>query len=138
MQEADKRIRRGLLKKEDKIAWVQQELQGVRVDRLQAEKEFNKHMKATYSKTQRASLSDMFEHAMVDPQDHHPFGFGHGAKYWGSFSGESVTDVVGIEAFAEMYASTMTSPESLELIKQFLPESYKIFEEILEAMNGQL
>ena len=38
------------------------------------------------------------------------------------------------EAFAEMIDSTFTNPESLEMIKKYLPKSYDIFKEMLKNL----
>ena len=136
IQEADNAVKIGLIDASEKMTYAKQ-LEGTqRVDMIATQKELNKHMKATYSKSERASLSDMFEHSMIDKNDHHPFGFGHGRSYWANDPKIGVSGQVGVEAFAEMYASLLANPESLALIKEVLPESYKIFEEILEVANG--
>ena len=62
---------------------------------------------------------------------------GHGAKYWKDRTIGGISDGLATEAFAEMTDSTMANPESLKLIKKYLPKSYKIYEEMLEVMlNG--
>jgi hypothetical protein len=38
------------------------------------------------------------------------------------------------EAFAEMFSATVTQSDSLKCIKEFFPESYAFFEEMLGAL----
>jgi len=54
--------------------------------------------------------------------------YGHGASYWNKIS-------VGTEAFAEMFSATVMNPESVAQIKHYFPDSYKIFEEIIETLG---
>ena len=64
-------------------------------------------------------------------------GYGHGATYWKERTIGGISDGLATEAFAEMTDSTFANPESLELIKKYLPKSYKIYEEMLEVLvNG--
>ena len=55
-------------------------------------------------------------------------GVGHGKSY------HADPNKTPIEAFAEMFSATITSPDSLGTIKTFFPESYKIFEEMLGSV----
>jgi hypothetical protein len=64
-------------------------------------------------------------------------GYGHGAKYWKDRTVGGIADGLATEAFAEMTDSTFTNPESLEMIKKYLPKSYSVYEEMLEVLvNG--
>ncbi len=64
-------------------------------------------------------------------------GYGHGASYWKDRTIGGISDGLATEAFAEMTDSTFANPESLELIKKYLPKSYKVYEEMLEViLNG--
>lgn len=72
---------------------------------------------------QKADLSDMMEGATRAKIQ---VGWGHGNSYWKNGDWTLAT-----EAFAEMYDSTVTNPESLETIKQYLPKSYELFVEML-------
>ena len=57
-------------------------------------------------------------------------GVGHGKSYW-----DSDGALLATEAFAEMFSATVANPQSLELIKQYLPKSYDKFLEIIKFMN---
>lgn len=76
---------------------------------------------------ERADLSDIVEGATKGKIK---CGFGHGNSYWKSESS------LPTEAFAEMLDSEMANPQSLETIKKYLPESYKVFCEMLSIMKG--
>lgn len=81
-----------------------------------------------------ADLSDILEGATGAKVQ---CGWGHGAKYWKDRTIGGISDGLATEAFAEMTDSTFTNPESLELIKKYLPKSYKVYEEMLEVLvNG--
>lgn len=87
-------------------------------------------VKSNYTVYQRADVSDMYEHFMV----RHfgitfPFGIGHGKSY--ALDPENAP----IEAFAEMYSATVTQNDSLSTIKDFFPESYAMFEEMLRSVQ---
>ena len=87
-----------------------------------------------YSSYARADLSDILEGATSARVQ---CGFGHGKKYWSDRTIGGIADGLATEAFAEMTDSTFTNPESLELIKKYLPKSYKLYEEMLEVLlNG--
>ena len=79
----------------------------------------------------RSDLSDIIEGATGAKVK---AGFGHGASYWKSRTTSGVDDGLSTEAFAEMIDSAMTNPESLEIIKEYLPKSYEVFEEMLKAL----
>ncbi len=56
-------------------------------------------------------------------------GWGHERKgYWTENGGINLSK----EAFAHMFQATINNCESLEQIKKYFPESYKIFEEMIE------
>ena len=87
-----------------------------------------------YSSYARADLSDILEGATGGKVQ---CGYGHGTKYWKDRTIGGISDGLATEAFAEMTDSTMANPESLELIKKYLPKSYNIYEKMLEVMlNG--
>lgn len=92
---------------------------------VDAETAFCKHIKSELTLMQRTDISDMFEPVM-SRNNAYPFGVGHGTSYWHGRDN-------GKEGFAEMYSAEINNPESLEQIKRFFPESYKIFHEILEV-----
>lgn len=87
-----------------------------------------------YNSYAMADLSDILEGATNGKVQ---CGYGHGTKYWKDRTIGGISDGLATEAFAEMTDSTMSNPESLELIKKYLPKSYKIYEKMLEVMlNG--
>ena len=87
-----------------------------------------------YDSYARADLSDILEGATGAKIQ---CGYGHGAKYWKDRTVGGIADGLATEAFAEMTDSTFANPESLELIKKYLPKSYNVYEEMLEVMlNG--
>lgn len=87
-----------------------------------------------YNSYARADLSDILEGATNAKVQ---CGYGHGAKYWKDRTIGGISDGLATEAFAEMTDSTFANPESLELIKKYLPKSYKVYEEMLEVIiNG--
>lgn len=61
-------------------------------------------------------------------------GIGHGATYWKDRTYDGVADGLATEAFAEMIDSAVSNPESLDMIKKYLPNSYKVFLEMLEDL----
>lgn len=79
----------------------------------------------------KADLSDIMEGAT---NARISIGFGHGASYWKKRMWFGVNDGLATEAFAEMIDSTFCCPESLATIQQYLPESYKVFLEMLEFL----
>lgn len=92
-------------------------------------KAFAEWVKKTYTIYERGDISDMFERYMIDNYGmQFPFGVGHGRKY------HSNINSTPIEAFAEMFGSTVTGCDSLPVIKQFFPQSYKIFEEMIGSV----
>ena len=74
----------------------------------------------------RVDLSDIVEGATKGRVQ---AGFGHGKSYW-SGSDENLAT----EAFAEMMDSTFGNPDSLEVIKKYLPQSYQVFQDMLAAI----
>ena len=76
---------------------------------------------------QKHSISDIFEGATSGKIQ---AGWGHGKSYWKSVG-------VEIEAFAEMLEANISGPESLETLKKYLPESVKVFDEMIkDAVKG--
>ena len=87
-----------------------------------------------YNSYAMADLSDILEGATNAKIR---CGYGHGASYWKDRTIGGISDGLATEAFAEMTDSTFANPESLELIKKYLPKSYKVYEEMLEViLNG--
>lgn len=93
-------------------------------------KQFADYVNSSYTIYQRSDVSDMYDQYMSNEYNiSYPFGVGHGADYWKLEEG---TSRLAMEAFAEMYSATATKNESLSVIKEFFPESYKIFMEMLQ------
>ena len=90
---------------------------------------FCKWAKTNYTLYQRADVSDIYQKYM---EEHYgipyPFGAGHRAGYFNE------ADLLASEAFAEMFSATIAQPESLATIKELLPQSYGVFEEMLKEM----
>ena len=59
------------------------------------------------------------------------FPAGHDKSY---YQGRFSDNHLGAEAFANMYSATVASPKSLANIKEYFPESYKVFERMLGEM----
>lgn len=92
-------------------------------------KEFLK--KHNYNLIELADLSDMIEGATYGKCQ---LGVGHTKKYWRDGKRDGINTNLATEAFAEMFGASITQPESLKTIKQYLPKSYKVFEEMLEIL----
>lgn len=91
---------------------------------------FAKWVKDHYTIYQRGDISDIFEKYMVNNYGiEYPFNVGHGKNYATTYGSTEC------EAFAEMFAATVTNSDSLPVIKQFLPKAYKVFEEMLGAVK---
>jgi len=97
------------------------------IDWDKAEQEFCRQIKKELSLIQRSDISDMFEPVMSD-KCAYPFGVGHGTDYWKSRNN-------GKEGFAEIYSAVVDNPESLEQVKRFFPESFKIFWEMIGVVK---
>lgn len=88
-------------------------------------------VKSTYSIYERTDISDMFGNYMTriyGDQYCRPFTIGHKASY------QRDPENLPIETFAEMFSATVTQSDSLKCIKEFFPESYAFFEEMLGAL----
>lgn len=90
-----------------------------------------KEVKASGSKIAYGDLSDILEGATGAKIQ---CGIGHGAKYWKDRTYNGLSDGLATEAFAEMMDSTFANPESLEMIKKYLPKSYGVFQEMLDDL----
>lgn len=117
----------------DKKLKAEYKAKGLKYSKAKAYKALESEIKA-YSSYARADLSDILEGATSARVQ---CGYGHGASYWRDRTIGGINDGLATEAFAEMTDSLMTNPESLELIKKYLPKSYKIYEEMLGVLlNG--
>ena len=75
-----------------------------------------------YSHRDRSDISDMMEGAGIGVA--YPLGAGHGLNYW-STRGNSK------EIFAEITSAEAAHPGSLKAIKDYFPETYKVYREML-------
>lgn len=93
--------------------------------RKEIEESFSEFIKSTLPLEARTDLSDMFESTFSYVK--YPFGAGHGLEYWqqGDF-------LQPTEAFAEMYSSQISVPESWEQINKYFPNAVAVFNEMLE------
>lgn len=117
----------------DKKLKQEYKARGEKYYKVYAYKALEKEIRA-YNSYAKANLSDILEGATNGKVQ---CGYGHGAKYWKDRTIGGISDGLATEAFAEMTDSSMANPESLELIKKYLPKSYKIYEKMLEViLNG--
>ena len=117
----------------DKKLKAEYKAKGLKYSKAKAYKALEDEIRA-YSSYARADLSDIIEGATSARTQ---CGYGHGASYWRDRTIGGISDGLATEAFAEMTDSLMTNPESLELIKKYLPKSYKLYEEMLGVLlNG--
>lgn len=79
-----------------------------------------------YSLLERANLSDIMEGC--GNFGGYPLGAGHGTSYWKSRDN-------GVEIFAELTSASVNNPESLECIKELLPETYKVYKDIMKVVR---
>lgn len=79
-----------------------------------------------YSLVARSDVSDMLEGAGIGVA--YPLGVGHGKNYWKSRDN-------GKEIFAEIFSAEVASPDSLDCIKKYFPETYKVFRNILGVIK---
>jgi SPP1 gp7 family putative phage head morphogenesis protein len=91
-----------------------------------------KEIKLNHSLLARGDLSDILEGATGAKIQ---CGVGHGASYWRDRTIDGIPDGLATEAFAEMMDSTFANPESLEMIKKYLPKSYSVFQDMLEDLK---
>lgn len=77
-------------------------------------------------------VSDMFEGAT---DGRIQCGCGHGKSYWKKLF--NVDEKLGTEAFAEMTSATISNGKSLETIKQYLPKSYAIYEDMIKDIASK-
>lgn len=59
-------------------------------------------------------------------------GWGHGKKYW-TYSGHLET-----EAFAEITSAYISNPDSLETLRKYLPETMKVYDEMMDYAMKEL
>lgn len=127
--EVDRLIKRGLAEPSERAELIALKMKKVTeaIDWDAAETAFCEHIKKELTLMQRSDISDMFE-PIMSKKHAYPFGVGHGTSYWNSRDN-------GKEGFAEMYSAMVDNPESLEQIKRFFPESFKIFQEMLGVVK---
>lgn len=124
----DKLIQAGVINQSERSMEFQRMRQALRFDIPEdVAKAFCTDVKQELTLIQRSDISDMFE-PIMPKSCAYPFGVGHGTGYWGSRDN-------GKEGFAEMFSAAVNNPDSLEQIKRFFPESYKIFEEMLGVIK---
>lgn len=76
---------------------------------------------------QKADLSDIFGGATGNKVNG---GWGHRAAYW-----DSQNMALAKEAFAEFYSAHISNPDSLAVLRQYLPKSAQVFEDIIDAIE---
>lgn len=82
---------------------------------------------------QKADLSDLFGGATVCKCED---GWGHEKTYWRPKLSQKGYELKPLahEGFAEFFSAYTANPESLEMLRKYLPESTKIFEEMIEEV----
>lgn len=85
------------------------------------------------SNADKADLSDLFGGATLNKCED---GWYHDRDYWRpKGSGEDFTLMrLSHEGFAEFFSAHTANPESIAVLRKYLPESSKIFEEMLEEL----
>lgn len=73
-----------------------------------------------------AAVSDLFSGVTLCKAQGY---YWHGEDYW-----KFDPDNVCIEFFANVFSSSIVSPEGIELVKRYVPKSYKIFQEMIADM----
>lgn len=96
------------------------------IAKRRAYQEVTKEIRAL-TDNQKGDLSDIFEGATGGRVNG---GWGHGKSYW-----DSGNLALAKEAFAEFYSAHISSPESLAILRQYLPKSAAMFEDIIEAIE---
>lgn len=99
-----------------------------------------------YTKADMSSIFDLYGGAIYNKSM--IFGVGHERKYWDGpktiygvkISKERIQEhqrrFLGLEAFAEMFSATgRRDTKQIELYEKYLPESFKMFNELLERMT---
>ena len=76
---------------------------------------------------ERTDLSDIFEGATNGKIN---LGVGHGKDYW-------KTRDNGIEVFAELFSASVCNRGSLNAVREYFPETYKVFKDIVRTTNEQ-
>ena len=92
----------------------------------------------SFETTKKADLSDILEGATNGSIQ---AGWGHGKKYWKDQDDYYGVKYAGLakEAFAELISASMSNPESMKVLEAYLPETVKVFWELLEALeNGEI
>ena len=82
---------------------------------------------------QKADVSDLFGGATVCKCED---GWGHSKAYWrpkGTQKGYELKPLAH-DGFAEFFSAYTANPESREMLRKYLPESSKIFDEIIEEV----
>lgn len=129
-EDVEKLIRAGVINSSERAKEIQRMKRSLNFSDYVPEdvaKAFCTGIKRELTLIQRSDISDMFE-PIMPKSCQFPFGVGHGVGYWARRDN-------GKEAFAEMFSAAVNNAESLEQIKRFFPESYKIFKEMLEVVK---
>ena len=98
---------------------------GVKTKREAANK-LIEEINSKYSLVARGDVSDMLEGAGIGVN--YPCGVGHGSEYWKGRDN-------GKEIFAEITSAEIANPESLACIKEYFPETYKVYRQMLGVIK---
>lgn len=92
--------------------------------REQAARALVRETSGKYSLKNRTDVSDMMEGSGIGIA--YPLGSGHGLSYWNTRDN-------GKEIFAEITSAEAAHPGSLQAIREYFPETYKVYQTMVKA-----
>lgn len=97
------------------------------------ERAFSEEVRSLPEK-ERGTISDLAGGVLNKPR---LFGYGHFDRgYWKKAPNGQIPNLA-IEAFGNFYQETVTNPEAIKIIKQYLPKSYNVFNEMLKELASR-
>lgn len=106
------------------ISRMEQKYPGI--TKHQAATALTNEIKQKYSELDRSDVSDMLEGGGLGIA--YPLGSGHGLDYWHSRDSS-------LEIFAEMISAEASHPGSLKAIKEYFPDTYKVYRSMTKGMK---
>lgn len=92
--------------------------------RRQAARELVREANSKYSMRDRGDISDIMEGSGIGIA--YPLGAGHGLSYWNGIGNST-------EIFAEITAAEAAHPGSLRAIREYFPNTYKVYLDMMKA-----
>ena len=96
------------------------------ITKQQAATALANEIKQKYSELDRSDVSDMLEGGGLGIA--YPLGAGHGLGYWHSRDSS-------LEIFAEMTSAEASHPGSLKAIKEYFPDTYKVYRDMTKGLK---